>query len=267
MKKRLIPILIISVILLNSCAAKPQPQNPGQDDIDYGMPDTSGMNSVSIVTKSGIVPIMYIKNGNVPLTDENYYFDIRSLIESDNAIKQKSFTYFDISGRNIGSVSYDNMGTNKIKPKPYEAIITSGNWKLCPDMRYECYADMKTSQDGGYSDFITSSFSEAFADKKPNITDIWEYDIDLDGTNEAVVRAMDEGYTVLALLSQSLGNMILASDFESDGKYVAQPYFVDTDANGKFSLMLLSGGTVKTVKMFAENTLKPQFTVYLPLDS
>ena len=268
MKIKLIIPALLALLIITGCSAGKNPDSdmPPEQEITYEQTDVSGTNTVFIKTKDGFVPISLVIDGKSRLSGENYYYNLQSIIDSESSVKDKNQTYFGSNGQNMGSVSYGELEQNKIKAEPYQMLITSGNWRLSPSIRYETFSNKDTVGDG-YKQFIFESFPDKFASvSEINVTDIWEYDIDGDGTNDAVIRAVNDGYTVLAVQSPGLGSKILASDFNADADYTAQPFFADIDGDGTFSLITVSGNSFKTVRVYEPNSLEPDYIVYLPLE-
>ena len=71
----------------------------------------------------------------------------------------------------------------------------------------------------------------------------------------------------MVLLSQTLGNKVLASSFEEDDGFVAVPFVADLDGNGAYSLVCVWGNSLKTVTVYKEKTTDTDYTVYLPIDA
>ena len=120
--------------------------------------------------------------------------------------------------------------------------------------------------DPSYADFIFSVFPDNFNSVNDvNITDVWELDTDSDGINEAVVKAASDNYVIVVFLSQTLGNCVLANEFQNCKDFVATPFFADFDGNGSYSLCALYGAGLKTFCVYKENTLDEEYRVYLPI--
>lgn len=269
MKLRLIITAFLALLLITGCSGEKTPGNetPPEQDITYEQTDVHGTNTVFLKIKDGIVPITHVVDGKSRLSGENYYYNLKSVIDSESSLKDKKQTCFGTDGKNLGSFSFTELEDNKMKAEPYEMLATTGNWRLSPTIRYEKYGKKDTVGDG-YKQFIFESFSDKFSSVSDiTVTDIWEYDIDGDGSNDAVIRAAGDGYTVLAVQSPGLGNKILASDFENNDKYTAQPFFADIDGDEKFSLITVSGSSFKTVRVYKPCSLEPDYVVYLPLES
>lgn len=268
MKLRPIIPIVAALLLITGCSAqdKPNGETPPEQDITYEQTDTKGTNTVLLKTRDGMIPISHVVDGKSRLSGENYYYNLQSVIDSESSVKEKAHTYFACDGKNCGSVPYSELADNKIKAQPYEMLITSGNWRLSPSIRYEKYGKKDTVGDG-YKQFIFESFPEKFSSvSEINVTDLWEYDIDGDGSNDAVIRAVGDGYTILAVQSPGLGNKILASDISGDASYTAHPFFADIDGDGGFGLITVSGNSFKTVRVYKDRTLEPDYIVYLPLE-
>ncbi len=260
--KKILPIILIILLIFTSCSAKPK--NPsdttGKDDgIVYPEADVSGMNVTYVITENGAVPISVVEGGYSMLSGENYYYNIQNTVDMNTKIPEKTFTAFSDSGINLGTVDFENMTGDSFK-----TLVTSGNWKLCPNVRKTTYSEKKA--DASYSDFIYSVFPDNFQSINDiNITDIWEFDSDGDSVNEAVVKASDDNYIILVFLSQTLGNCVLANEFQNCEGYEAIPFFADLDGNGKYSLCTLYGAGLKTFCVYKENTLDEEYRVYLPI--
>lgn len=257
--------LFIMLLTLASCAKTPVALDDTNfdDGVTYPETDVSGINSTYIITENGAVPLAYSNEGVVPLVDEIYYYNLENVISSDTSVKFKTFTYFDSAGHNIGSVSFDDFKQNKSGKTPFSALATTGNWRLSPNMRTVSFDDTSASDE--YINYIKDSFPDFFAQTPVNVTRLWQIDIDMDGTDEAVIKAQGDGYAVIALMSQTLGNSILMSDFSTDQNFVAQPFFADIDGNGKPSIIIVKGGTLKTATVYRDCSLTPQYCVYLPM--
>ena len=265
MKIRKMLALLLLLILMASCSkTSPVPDDSNfEDGVTYPQTDVSGINSTYIITDKGAVPLAYSNDGVVPLVDDIYYYNLENVISSDESVRLKTFTYFDSAGHNLGSVSFDDFEQNKTDNTPFATLATTGNWRLSPDMRTVYFEDASAPDE--YISYIKDNFPDFFAETPVNITALWETDIDMDGTNEAVVKASGDGYAVISLMSQTLGNYVLMSDFSTDQGFVAQPFFADIDGNGKPSLIILSGGTLKTATVYQECALTPQYRLYLPM--
>jgi hypothetical protein len=260
--KKLLPLFLVMLLIFTSCA--PSAKNPsdttGDDDgIVYPETDTKGKNVTYVITQNGAIPISIVDGGYSMLSGENYYYNLQNTVDMNPDISKKTFTAFSDSGINLGSSDFDKMtGDN------YKTLVTSGNWKLCPNIRKTTYSSKKA--DTSYAEFIFSVFPDNFASVSDvNVTDVWELDTDSDGTNEAVVKAAGDNYVILVFLSQTLGNFVLACDFEHCDTYVATPFFADLDGNGCYSLCTLYGAGLKTFCVYKENTLDEEYRVYLPI--
>lgn len=265
MKFKLILLISVTVMLLSSCKMNPPSQNdmPPEQDITYEQTNVSGTNTIFIKTESGFVPISNVVDGKSRLSGENYYYNLQAVMANEKKLKDKQFTYFGADGKNEGYVTYNEM--EKARHSPLEYLYSSGNWKLSPIMRHLTYGKNDTVSDG-YKQFIYESFPELFPSLNDvNVTEIWEHDIDGDGTNDAIVKAVGDSYTVLAVLSPVLGNKVVAASTDADKDYTATVFFADIDGDGGFSLIVIGGNTFKTVSVFKQNTLEPDYTVYLPL--
>lgn len=255
MKMRLIHVLIILCLILCGCKGANAPlKSPSGDTVEYPESDLAGTNVTYVKTESGFIPISVVKNGNSMLSGENYYYDLVNSVENDSTVSEKTFTAFDGEGNNVGAVNIE-----KDSRDPYTHLYTSGNWKLCPVVR------RTQSQDENYKQFILESFADKFT--KPDdvtVTDILQFDIDGDGLDEAAVTAKGDGYTVSVLLSQSLGNKVLASAFDTPD-FDCKSFVADFDGNGDFSLATLSGGSFMKLTVCKEKTADTDYTVYLPL--
>ncbi len=267
MKQKLLPLLVIFSLLLCSCSsASVQPgDTSGKDDgIKYPEADTHGSNVTYINTEVGMIPISLCDDGYSMLTGENYYYNIENTVDNDLTLSDKKYTLFTDNGTNCGDVSFTDITNNKIKQQPYHALVTSGNWKLCPNLKKTSYTE--NTADKGYKQFISESFPENFASASDvTVTHIWEYDVDGDNSSDSLVLADTDSYTILAFLSTTLGNKILASSFENDTGFVAYPFIADLDGNGVYTLVTVSGNGLKTVTVYKENTLESDYTVYLPI--
>ena len=264
MKAKLIPVILILVLLLTACAAPDSlPQNTtGEDDgIKYPKPDVNGTNVIYISTEAGCAPVSICKNGTSLLCDENYYYNIQNVIDNDLTLKDKTYTLFTNSGKNMGQVSLDDIKENKITQTPLCSLITSANWKLCPNLKRTVYNDDQKA-DNGYYEFINSEFSDT---KNIKITETFEYDIDSDGNGEAIVVAKANNFTALVLLSQSMGNSVLCESTAKSADFCAHPFIADIDGNGKYSILTVTGSGLKTVTVYKEQSAEADYTVYLPL--
>ena len=262
MKTKVISLFLITLLIFTSCSTVPK--NPGDttgedDGIVYPEADVSGMNVTYAITENGAVPISVAEGGYSMLAGENYYYNVQNTVDMNTDIPTKTFTAFSDSGINLGQCDFDKMTGDS-----YKTLVTSGNWKLCPNIRKTTYSSKKA--DASYADFIFSVFPDSFQSATDiNITDVWEYDCDSDGVNEAVVKASGENYIILVFLSQTLGNCVLASEFDNCDGYEATPFFADLDGNGSYSLCTLYGGGLKTFCVYKENTLDEEYRIYLPV--
>jgi len=261
--KKILPLILITLLIFTSCNAStknPTDTTGESDGIVYPEADVNGMNVTYIITDVGAVPISIDEGGYSMLTDENYYYNLQNTVDMNPDIPQKTFTAFSDSGVNLGQVGFDKMTGDS-----HKTLVTSGNWKLCPNIRKTTFSSKKA--DASYADFIFSCFPDNFNSVTDiNITEVWEYDCDGDSSNEAVVKAADENYCILAFLSQTLGNCILACELENCENYVATPFFADLDGNGIYSLCTLYGSGLKTFCVYKENTLDGEYRVYLPIE-
>lgn len=255
MKLTFVSMLLVTVLLFSSCTKNPNNNEiPQMDDTVYGESDLAGMNVTYVKTTSGFIPFAIVKDGHSMLSDENYYYDLVNMANNDTSLTTKPITAFDSNGINLGVVVLD-----KDTSSPYDLLFTSGNWKLCPALRHT------TSQDEGFKQFIMESFPDKFKSVADiTVTDITECDIDGDGINEAFVLANTDNYCILALLSQSIGNKILASDFDNPD-YNAYAYAADIDGNGLFSIVTVAGDNFQKLTVLKENSLDTDYCVYLPL--
>lgn len=260
--KKILPLILIVLLILASCSVSPK--NPSDttgegDGIVYPEADVSGTNVTYIITDSGAVPISIVEGGYSMLSGENYYYNLQNTVDMTPDAPQKNFTAFSDSGINLGFADFD-----KITGDAYKTLVTSSNWKLCPNLRKTTFSDNKA--DISYAEFIFSVFPDNFNSATDvNITDIWEFDSDGDGSNEAIVKAVGDNYCILAFLSQTIGNCILACEFENCKNFVATPFFADFDGNGSYSLCTVYGAGLKTFCVYKENTLDEEYRVYLPI--
>ncbi len=269
MKSKVISLLLILSLCLFGCTKPPASpgDTTGEDDgIQYPAADISGSTVTYLKTDAGCVPISYCTNGHSMLLGENYYYNIQNTVDNDLTVCEKQFTVFTDTGVNKGNVNFADITDNKINETPLHTLVTSANWKLCPNLKKISFE--KDTADSGYKQFILESFPDSFASASDiAVTDLWEYDLDCDGLVESVVLADADEYTVMVLLSQTLGNTVLASSFKEDNGYMSVPFFADLDGNGDYSLITVFGNSLKTVMAFKEKTLEPDYTVYLPLDA
>lgn len=254
MKLKLFILAVCAALTLGGCAKPPAADPPfTPDPTVYDTPDLAGMNATYIKTPSGIVPISMVRDGGSLLHGENYYFDLVLAADNDAELLAKKLTAFDNSGKNLGETD----GANE---KDFENLLTSGNWKLLADTRHS------SSADNGYKQFIFESFSKELASIDAiTVTDVAEYDLDGDGADESVVTATADKYTVLAFLSQSLGNKILGCAFDND-KYDVNSWFADLDGDGKFSLVTVTGDSFKVCTVCKEADIETDYIIYLPLN-
>ncbi len=258
MKARLISILAAALILLTGCGGKNGGDGapPPDTQKEYPQADVSGTNAVFVTTTGGPIPIAYTTDGISQLAGDNYYYNLQSLLSADSKLMSKPVTYF----------TADGAETESDKAKPYGALATSGNWRLCPAARHSSIGQKDDASDG-YKQFIYESFPDKFASVSDvKVTDIWEYDLDGDGAADAAVRAAGDGYSILCFQSTTLGNKLLAANFGQDKSYICQPFFADIDGDGKCSLISISGAGFKTATIYKQGALEPEYTVYLPLE-
>lgn len=269
MKSKVISIILILSLCLFSCSKAPllPGDTTGEDDgIQYPAADITATTVTYLTTNAGAIPVAFCQNGHSKLVGENYYYNLQNLAENDLTLSDRKFTVFTDTGINRGNIPYASICENKITEAPFHAVVTTANWKLCPNLKKTSFSE--NTVDNGYKQFIIETFSDKF--KSPDdvfITDLWEYDIDADGTVESVVLANTDSYTVMVLLSQTLGNSVLASSFENDNGFVAVPFIVDLNGNGIYTLMTVWGNTLKTVSVYKENSTEVDYSVYLPIDA
>lgn len=263
MKLKILPIIIILTLLLCSCSMSNgyNHNTDGRDDgITYPKTDTSGTDVIYIITSVGGVPISICKNGHSSLSDENYYYNLQNSIDNDLTLKDKNYTLFTNGGNNCGNVSIDDIVKGKVKQPLLTTIATSSNWKLCPNLKKTVYTD-KTA-DSGYLEFISQSFPDV---KDIKICETYEYDIDGDDNNEAIVVAKAKNFTAIVLLSQSMGNSILNTSNTNDDNSCAIPYLIDIDGNGKYSILTITGSGLKTATFYKEDCSGVDQKIYLPI--
>lgn len=269
MKAKVISIILILSVCLFSCTKAPllPGDTTGEDDgIQYPAADITATTVTYLVTQAGNIPISFCRNGHTKLTGENYYYNLQNIAENDLTLSDRQFTVFTDTGKNCGNVNYSSVCENKITEAPLHALVTSANWKLCPNLKKTSFK--QNTADIGYKQYILENFSENFKTAEDIfVTNIWEYDFDADGTNESVVLADSDDYTVMVFLSQTLGNTVLASSFENDDNFVATPFIADLDGNGTYTLVTVWGNTLKTVSVYKEKSLDTDYTVYLPIDA
>lgn len=269
MKVKVISVFLIISLCLFSCAKAPliAGDTTGEDDgIEYPAADTSGTTVTYLKTDAGFVPISFCTGGLSMLSGENYYYNLQNLAENDLTVSQKKFTVFTDNGTNRGEANFTDVCDNKITDPPLHTLATSANWKLCPNLKKTTFSE--NTADSGYKQFILETFPENFKSAEEIfVKNLWEYDLDADGTCESVVLADTDNYTVMVFLSQSLGNIVLASSFEEDDGFVAVPFIADLDGNGAYSLMCVWGNSLKTVSVYKEKSIQNDYTVYLPLDA
>ncbi len=269
MKPKIISMILIILLCLCSCANAPLApgDTTGEDDgIQYPTADLTALTVTYIVTRAGAIPISFCQNAHSKLSGENYYYNLENIAENDLTLSERQFTVFTDTGKNCGNKTFSDITENKISEAPLHTLVTSANWKMCPNLKKTSFSE--NIADSSYKQFILESFPDVFKTVDDiHVTDLWEYDIDADGTSESIVVANTDSYTIMVLLSQSLGNMVLASSFENDEGFVAIPFVVDLDGNGKYTLMTVWGNTLKTVTVYKESTLDTEYTVYLPIDA
>lgn len=264
MKLRIASAILLISVLLCSCTKMTEPPSKSNvdDNITYETPNTDGINGVYIITEKGPVPVSYTKNGKMSLSGDIYYYNLKNILENDEAVKQKTFTHFDENGCNIGSKTYTDF-QNSTK-EPYKTLALSGNWRLCPPLRRIEYSE-KDKIPEEYKNYFMSAFANQLTQESLKITDVWETDLDSDGTNEAVIKAKGEGYVAIVLMSETMGNSVLHSHFKQDADYDAFPFFADLDGGGVPSIMLLSGNSLKTLCVYKEKSATVCYCVYLPI--
>ncbi len=262
MKLKHILLLILVLAMSVSCSKNNiEPKSNAEDKATYENTNTDGINGVYIITDKGPVPVAYTDNGKLSLAGDVYYYNLNNILENDDGVKQKTFTYFDNNGFNIGADTYEDFKKNA--KNPYETLALSGNWRLYPDLRIMEY-DEKNKAPSEYLEFIKESFKDNLGEMPIESVKVWETDLDTDGTNEAFVKAKTDDYTLLVMMSGTLGKNVLFSDFEKSPCDV-MPFFADLDGNGKPSVLLLSGNELKIVTVFKEGTVNALYSVYLPV--
>lgn len=261
--KKICCLILIVLIILFSTSCKRQTDEPyisnSDDNVKYERANTDGINGVYIITDKGPVAIAYTNNGKLNLSGDVYYYNIKNILANEESVKQKTITLFDENGFNKGSLSYGDF--EKTKQPAYKMLALTGNWRLCPDIRHIEYKEKQTLPQE-YSSFISKNLKDK-TNETVRITDVWETDLDCDGSNEAVIKAHSDKYTLVALMSATMGNVVIYSDFEN--KSDAFPFFADLDGNGKPSLVLLTGSNLKSVNVYRECTAELQYCVYLPI--
>lgn len=269
MKVKIISIILIISLCLFSCAKSPVTpgDTTGEDDgIQYPAADTTGTNITYLKTQVGCIPISFCTDGLSMLSGENYYYNLQNLAENDLTIGEKKFTVFTDNGTNRGNANFADIIDNKITDPSLCTLVTSANWKLCPNLKKTSYSE--NTADSGYKQYILETFPDKFASSdEVFVKTVWEYDLDGEGTCESVVVADTDAYTVMVLLSQSMGNTVLASSFEDDNGFVAVPFVADLDGNGAYSLVYVWGNSLKTVTVCKEKSITCDYTVYLPIDA
>lgn len=260
MKLKIISLILLLSVSLSGCKKQNTESDPApkqnNNDISYSEPDVSGTNAAYIITDSGWIPFSVCEGGYSMLSGENYYYNLQSTLENSASFNEKQRTVFDDCG--------ENKGNDTSKLSSFTAIATTGNWKLSPSVKKTNYG--KNKADGGFSQFILDSFPDKFETLSDiKVKTVWECDVDGDGAGEAVVLSKNQDSTILVFLSQSMGNKILASSFETDKNYVAAPFFADLDGNGSYSLAVVWGDGLKTVTVYKENSLEEDYRVYLPI--
>ncbi len=269
MKAKVISIILILSLSLFSCTKAPLSpgDTTGEDDgIQYPTADITASTVTYIKTNAGMIPISFCQNGHSKLTGENYYYNLQNLAENDLTLSDRQFTIFTDTGINRGNSTFSDVADNKITEAPLHALATTANWKLCPNLKKTSFSE--NIADSGYKQYILETFPDNFKTVDDIfVTDLWEYDIDADGTTESIVVADTDAYTVMVLLSQSLGNCVLASSFENAKDFIAIPFIVDLNGNGTYTVMAVWGNTLKTVTVYKENCFDIDYTVYLPIDA
>ena len=162
--KKLLPLFLVMLLIFTSCAlsAKNPFDTTGDDDgIVYPETDTKGKNVTYVITENGAVPISVVDGGYSMLSGENYYYNLQNTVDMNPDIQKKIFTSFSDSGINLGSSDFD-----KIKGDNYKTLVTSGNWKLCPNIRKTTYSSKKA--DSSYADFIFSARFDSSATYLPS---------------------------------------------------------------------------------------------------
>lgn len=259
MKRKLIlPLMIL--LLLTGCA-KGGETAPSPAPVEYGTPDRTGVNVVWIRTPSGLIPVARTVNGNGTLKGENYYYQLQATVDGDGVIGTKTLTAFDADGNFLGAVADSELQ----KADPYTLLVTTGNWQLSPAVRHTRYSAKEDAGDG-YKQFIFESFPDRFgATSDVCVTDLWEYDLDGDGANDAIIRAIGKDCTVLAVQSPALGSRIL-DFYGEEGNYDTCVYFTDAEGDGSFALMTVCGNALKKATVYRPGTLEVDYTVFLPLE-
>lgn len=257
--RRIFCLLIIVMLMMSSCSKGTANGDSNADDgVEYPPADTSGMQVTYLPTQKGGYPVNISVGGAPALAGDVYYYNAVSTVEKDITVKQKTFTSFDDRGHNKGVVAITDVAGDDCKLEPYSALVTSGNWRLCPDMRVQSFDN--ASPPGPYLELL----SESYPDSEFTIDKLYETDIDLDGTNEAVFTAKSGDTLVVAVLSQTLGNKILHST-EAKENAAAIPYFADFNGDSKPSLAVLCGSTLKTFTVYSDCSLDASYTLYLPI--
>ncbi len=269
MKAKVISIILIISLCLFSCAKAPllPGDTTGEDDgIQYPAADTKGTNITYLKTDAGFIPISFCTDGLSMLSGENYYYNLQNLADNDLTLTEKQFTVFTDNGVNRGGANFADVCDNKITDPTLHTLATSANWKLCPNLKKTSFSE--NTADSGYKQYILETFPDKFKTADDVfVKNLWEYDLDADGTCESVVLADTDTYTVMVFLSQTLGNTVLASSFDEDDGFIAVPFVADLDGNGAYSLVCVWGNSLKTVTVFKEKSIQTDYTVYLPIDA
>lgn len=254
-------LIILALILISSCSANKGISDTNKNDgISYPAADTKGTHTVYFPTATGAYPVNISVNGNCILADDVYYYNLTNFLSKDETVKSNTFTVFDANGHNKGAVPFSELEGENCKLESYSALVTSGNWRLCPDMRVVEY-NKESPAPTEYTDFLNQNFEG----KTFEVNKLWETDLDLDGNNEAVFTAISDDTSALALMSSTLGNKVISTCIANSA--VVCPYFADFNGDGKPALAVLSGDGLKTLSVYKDCTLDAAYTLYLPIGS
>ena len=252
--------IIITALILSGCSKAP---DSNDNSTVYPEADVTGYNVTYIDIGDRMIPISLVKDGKSTLTGDIYYYNLSNIVSNKTELCDKSYTYFSGDGKNLGTVVYTDLDSNKIKSESYNTLITSGNWCLVPALRY-----LQTEKNKAPAEYMQAPLElmpDIYKSKDDiSITDIWEYDLDSDGSPEAIVKSQSEKGTLLYLLSPTLENRVLEY---SDGHITAIPLIADLDGNGVYTLITVSGTNFKTAKVYKEKSLDTDYTVYLPIEN
>lgn len=245
--KKLLILLMTIALCLSGCKKNEQPQTTPQT---Y---DTAGEKTV-VFHGDATFPISFTVDGQQQIQGGTYWF-----YELENAYGRNwdaSFYTYDTKDLELsGSRSYSKLGKKN-------CYATNGDWPLFLNPVHTEYS--ASNQDQVDAALIALAQQQLTAnqmtDQTAVITDLWECDLDGDGSQETLFKACncssaEEGAPQYCFVAYAKGEncQVLYRSFHADGNSPVKelrPMVCDLEGDGAWSLLIWQKGDYKSFTVY-----------------